>query len=107
MLSNTDVIAIDQDPLGIQGTAVKRDHQAEVWVKPLAAGWYAIALLNRGRSAQQIVATPSELGLPSSRAVTVCDLSDEANPAHESDAIAKNVPAHGAALYRIKPATSA
>lgn len=48
ILIDRDVIAIDQDRLGIQGFAwIKRDG-LEIWAKPLDAGDWAIAVLNRG-----------------------------------------------------------
>jgi Alpha galactosidase A len=38
MLENANVIAVDQDPLGAQGTLVQQIGQAQVWAKPLANG---------------------------------------------------------------------
>lgn len=63
-LTNAEVIAIDQDPLGIQGRRVASLSSSssekklgfldsggtEVWAKPLADGGFAVALLNRGKS---------------------------------------------------------
>ena len=57
-LTNAEVIAIDQDPLGVQGRRVASSpslgkfggDSAEVWSKPLADGGFAVALLNRGKS---------------------------------------------------------
>jgi alpha-galactosidase len=46
LLTNPAVIAIDQDPLGRQGQQVIR-RPVETWVKPLARGDLAVALLNR------------------------------------------------------------
>ena len=47
ILLNKDLIAIDQDPLGIQAErAIRADHY-DVWVKPLSDGSKAIACLNR------------------------------------------------------------
>ena len=48
MLENSEVIAIDQDPLDRQGTLVQTDGSGQVWAKPLADGDFAVALLNRG-----------------------------------------------------------
>ena len=57
-VTNAEVIAIDQDPLGAQGRRVASlpspgtfgKDSAEVWCKPLADGGFAVALLNRGKS---------------------------------------------------------
>jgi alpha-galactosidase len=48
ILTNRDVIAIDQDPLGKQGSRVYADGEVEVWTRPLAHGALAIAVLNAG-----------------------------------------------------------
>ncbi|WP_426700177.1 glycoside hydrolase family 27 protein [Rhodanobacter sp. Col0626] len=46
ILTNRDVIAIDQDPLGKQGTLAYADGEMEVWTKPLAGGGLAVAVIN-------------------------------------------------------------
>lgn len=48
ILTNRDVIAINQDPLGIQGSKKLDEGNFEVWAKPLKGGDYAIILFNRG-----------------------------------------------------------
>jgi alpha-galactosidase len=48
ILTNRDVIAIDQDPLGKQASRVYADGEVEVWTRPLAHGALAIAVLNAG-----------------------------------------------------------
>ena len=52
ILTNREVIAIDQDPLGAEATRLSEQGNADVWVKQLANGDRAIMLLNRGRPAQ-------------------------------------------------------
>ena len=47
-VSNKQVIAIDQDPGGVQGWLVSSSGNGEVWEKPLILDAYAVALLNRG-----------------------------------------------------------
>jgi alpha-galactosidase len=48
ILTNRDVIAIDQDRLGKQGSHVYSDGEVEVWTRPLADGALAVAVLNVG-----------------------------------------------------------
>ena len=48
ILTNRDVIAIDQDPLGKQGSRVYSDGEVEVWTRRLARGAMAVAVLNAG-----------------------------------------------------------
>jgi alpha-galactosidase len=50
ILTNRDVIAIDQDKLGKQGSRIYSDGEVEVWTRPLAKGARAIAVLNAGDS---------------------------------------------------------
>jgi alpha-galactosidase len=54
ILANRDVIAVDQDPLGIQGFAFYKAPGLEYWAKPLVNGDWAIALLNRGDAPKKI-----------------------------------------------------
>jgi len=48
ILTNKDVIAIDQDPLGKQARHVYSDGEVEVWTRPLQGGGMAIAVINVG-----------------------------------------------------------
>jgi alpha-galactosidase len=50
ILTNSEVIAVDQDPLGIQGFVYLEREDLQVWAKPLARGGLALAFLNRGRT---------------------------------------------------------
>jgi alpha-galactosidase len=47
ILTNRDVIAIDQDPLGKQGYVVSHRNDLEIFVKPLQGGDTAVCLFNR------------------------------------------------------------
>jgi alpha-galactosidase len=68
MLKNSRVIAIDQDSLGVQGWLLSRTRtRRQVWVKPLAGGARAVALFNRGLSAQRIATTAAAAGLQNAR----------------------------------------
>ena len=48
IITNRDVIAIDQDPLGIQGFRFKKQGDLQYWFKPLSDGDWAFCLLNAG-----------------------------------------------------------
>ena len=54
ILSNPDVIAVDQDALGIQGFQHKVEGQFETWLKPLSGGDWALCFLNRSPEAINI-----------------------------------------------------
>ncbi len=48
ILTNHEVIAVDQDPLGHQGTRAYADGEMEVWTRPLVGGALALAIFNVG-----------------------------------------------------------
>jgi alpha-galactosidase len=48
ILTNRDVIAIDQDALGKQGSRIYSDGEVEVWTRQLSGGALAVAVLNAG-----------------------------------------------------------
>lgn len=54
VLTNREVIAVNQDALGVEAFPAISENDLEIWAKPLAAGGWAICLLNRGDSVKQI-----------------------------------------------------
>lgn len=98
ILMNTEVIAIDQDKLGRQGKRVRKDGDAEVWVKPLDGGAHAIALFNRGESSQKISVKFSEVGLTGKPKLR--DLWEHISITAAGDEYSATVPAHGVVLLR-------
>jgi len=105
MLSNPEVIAVDQDPLGMQGTPIKRDQAGDVWLKPLVGEDRAIAMLNRGLTPTRVTANATEIGLTPDSVFQVRDLWTHTST-HTAGTISAEVPAHGADLYRISPAAA-
>jgi alpha-galactosidase len=63
-VANRDVIAIDQDAAGAQGTLLSASGAGEVWVKPLSDGTRAVALLNRGSTPIRITTSARAVGMP-------------------------------------------
>ncbi|WP_298120953.1 glycoside hydrolase family 27 protein [Flavobacterium sp.] len=55
ILTNKELIAVNQDKLGIQGFKYLDDDQLEVWVKPLSDGNWAITFLNRSEALKKVV----------------------------------------------------
>jgi alpha-galactosidase len=74
MAINPELLAISQDRLGVQGWLAWRRGDAELWVRPLADGSRAIALLNRGLKPVSIAAFPAALGLPAAHSYSVRDV---------------------------------
>jgi alpha-galactosidase len=48
IIMNKDVIAVDQDKLGIEGLKYSKENNLEFWFKPLEGGDWAFCILNRG-----------------------------------------------------------
>ncbi|HVI99418.1 MAG TPA: glycoside hydrolase family 27 protein [Sphingomonas sp.] len=62
ILENPEVIAIDQDALGVQGRKVRGDGKAEIWSRPLADGGAAVAIFNRGTEPTAVTLAPGDAG---------------------------------------------
>ncbi|WP_348798742.1 glycoside hydrolase family 27 protein [Flavobacterium adhaerens] len=54
ILTNKELIAVNQDKLGIQGFKYSAEDGLEVWVKPLSDGNWAVTFLNRSDAAKKI-----------------------------------------------------
>jgi alpha-galactosidase len=103
ILLNKEVIAVDQDKLGIQGHRVWKDGDREVWVKPLAGGGRALLLFNRGEQAATIRATAEQLSYPSNVRARARDLWVHKDLPRWSGSIEATVEPHGVAMFRIEP----
>jgi len=101
ILTNREVIAVDQDSLGVQGwLAAQPSPDLQVWVKPLRDGSRAVALVNRTEAPAEIAAEWSAIGLrPGTAAVR--DLWAHADRGRFRDRYAASVPSHGVVMVRI------
>lgn len=101
MLKNSQVLAIDQDALGIQGHPItKLGATAQVWVKPLTNGARAVALFNTGSSSQQITTSASAVGLPSASRYHLFNVWTNQTTTTRGT-ISASVPANTVVLYRV------
>jgi alpha-galactosidase len=101
ILLNREVIAIDQDPLGVQGHRVSKQGDSEIWVKPLSGGGAAVLLFNRGDTPAAIRATADQLGSPLAKRARVRDLWLHKDVGRWTGAISATVDPHGVAMFRI------
>ncbi len=107
ILTNAEVIAVNQDPLVVQGTRVRDDAHKEVWAKRMADGSVAVALFNRiGASATDITINWSDIGLQG-RSATVRDLWEHAAKGSHSNSYTASVPSHGVVMLKITGETLA
>ncbi len=99
LLTNREVIAIDQDPLGKQGHRLLQRGEAEVWARPLSDGATAVALFNRGAMPANLEVRWSELGL--SKVSAVRDLWQQRNLGPQRERYRAVLPPHGTVLLRV------
>ncbi|MEV5880234.1 ricin-type beta-trefoil lectin domain protein [Streptomyces sp. NPDC052101] len=102
ILKNPEVVAVDQDPRGLQGVKVAEDTTGlQVYGKVLTGtGNRAVVLLNRTSAAQDITVRWSDLGLTGATA-TVRDLWAQRNTGSYATGYTTQVPAGGSVLLRV------
>jgi len=104
ILTNDEVIAINQDPLAVQGHKITSMNGAEVWAGPLANGDVAVVLFNRNTTATDIMVMWSDIGLPSNTKANVRDLWKHADLGSFTGMFTgTSIPSHGTMTLRISP----
>ena len=99
LLTNSEVIAVDQDPRGVQGTPISDSKTLEVWQKPLSGSrTYAVVLFNRTGAAADITLNLSVLHLCSA---TLRDLWTHTDLGTVSGQYTANVPSHGVTMLKV------
>ncbi|HTJ79858.1 MAG TPA: putative Ig domain-containing protein [Rariglobus sp.] len=106
LLTNDEVLAVDQDELGRQATRVSADKDApDVYIKPLADGTWAVGLFNRKPDPASVKVSWSDLKLSGSQPVR--DLWRQKDLGTFADGFSATVQSHGVVLIRVgKPARS-
>ncbi|BBC34875.1 Alpha-galactosidase [Streptomyces graminofaciens] len=106
ILKNTEVIAVDQDPRGLQGVKVAEDTTGlQVYGKVLSgSGNRAVVLLNRTNTTQNMTVRWSDLGLTNA-AATVRDLWSHSNVGTPGTSHTTSVPANGSVMLTITGGT--
>ena len=103
LLTNQEVIAIDQDTLGIQGHRIKQEGPVEVWAKPLQDRSTAVGLFNRGWGAMSVTLEFRDVGLGDSASVRdVWARKDLGSFREKYTAV---VPQHGVVMIQVKRGT--
>ncbi|WP_432890256.1 glycoside hydrolase family 88 protein [Kribbella sp. CA-245084] len=103
ILTNPDVIAIDQDRLGRQATVVSSSGGLVVYAKTLANGDRAVALSNETGSTATISTTAEAIGLGGSASYTLKDLWSKTSRTTAGQ-ISASVPSHATVMYRVSRA---
>ncbi len=103
ILTNKEVIAIDQDALGREGERVWKKGDAEVWAKQLQDGSRAVVLLNRGSAEQEITVNWEGLGYPNHLSGAVRDLWQHKELGKFTGKFSGIVASHGVVMVTVKP----
>jgi alpha-galactosidase len=103
ILTNKEVIAVDQDALGRQGRRVWKGGDLEVWAKQLQDGGRAVVLLNRGASEQPITVNWEQIGYPSHLSAAVRDLWAHKDLGKITGKFSAPVASHGVVMVRVIP----
>lgn len=102
ILTNRELIAVNQDWGGTQGYRVRSAGGSEVWAKPMSDGSVAVVLLNRTDTPARIQTSTDEIGVAEADRYRVRDLwSSTEKPS--AGTITAEVAPHGAAVYRVWP----
>lgn len=101
ILTNPEVIAVNQDPLGVQGTPISESTTLEVWAKRLTGeDTHAVILLNRTEAEADIGVAWSDLGLSTSTAL-VRDLWLGSDLGVIENEYTASVPSHGVVMVQV------
>jgi alpha-galactosidase len=99
ILLNKEVIAVDQDSLGIGGKRASSTGDIEIWEKPLVSGNTAVAIFNHSNQEMRTVVSWKALGIDKDH--TVRDLWAHADRGTTSGVFSEAVPAHGVIMLRL------
>jgi alpha-galactosidase len=105
ILTNKDVIRIDQDPLGKQATRAwaspdSASVRQEIWTRPLANGAYAVAAFNRGPDSARVTIDFAALNIDT-QGVPVRDLWAHRKVRVRDNRYTVTIPSHGVVMLRV------
>lgn len=99
LLTNDEVLAVDQDPLGKAARRVSVMGQSEVWARPLRDNTTAAGLFNRSDDPAKVTVRWSDLGMKGRQPVR--NLWLRKAEGFFTDSFTKEIPAHGAVLLKV------
>ena len=106
IITNKDIIALNQSPFVYQARRVVDYGELEIWAKPLISsmsGEVTVTLLNRSENTSTISFDLESVGLNPRDEITVKDLwTKESVPSSQQNTLSREVPAHGVVVLQIK-----
>jgi MYXO-CTERM domain-containing protein len=104
LMTNEEVLAVNQDALGNRAKRLSQQNNTEVWARDLADGRKAVALFNRGTQDATVSVTFSQLGLTGTPSVR--DLWRKQDATGMTTGISVNVPHESALMYAVGTAST-
>jgi alpha-galactosidase len=104
LLTNDEVLEVNQDPLGKQAARIAQTPEYEVWAKDMSDGSKAVGIFNKGELAGTFTAEWADLGLHGKQVVR--DLWRQTDLGEFDNQFQAQVPRHGAVLLRMRPANA-
>ncbi len=101
LLTNDEVIEVDQDPLGRPGRRASKAGDLEVWVKDMEDGSKAVGLFNRGQGVSEVTANWEDIGVSGNQRVR--DLWRQKDLGIAAGSFKAYVARHGVVLVRVWP----
>ena len=101
LLSNDEVIAVNQDPLGIHAVPIWQQGEQVIFVKHLEDGAMAVGLFNKALDTAQISFKLKQLGISGTQ--TIRDIWRQKDIAQTNDTFSADVPPHGVILLKVYP----
>jgi len=103
ILTNADVIAVDQDRLGQQARRIWKQGELEIWARPLKGGEHAVVLFNRGKAPAEMKVGWDQLNLPAGLKADVKDLWSKKASKNVRGSFGGTVAPHSVMMVRITP----
>ncbi|WJX19161.1 alpha-galactosidase [Trifolium repens] len=103
LITNSEVIAVNQDKLGVQGKKVKSNNDLEVWAGPLSKNKLAVILWNRSSSNATVTTSWSDIGLEPKTIVDARDLWEHSTQSLVSGEISAKLDSHACKMYVLTP----
>ena len=114
IIKNKDVIAVDQDPLGVQGLRLKEENGIQYWFKPLVNGEWAFCMLNASEKDAKVTVDWASLEVDDELSGRKTDFAGtkysgknlwntSAKPISTQKSMKVSIPSHDVLIYRLTP----
>jgi alpha-galactosidase len=103
ILTNEEVIAVNQDTAVIPARRIFRTDSIELWARRLSGGSYSVVLLNKTESKREIEFSWRQIGLEHDEAFALRDLWEHKDLGVHSGSFSIEVASHGCAMLKLRP----